>query len=136
MFSVSGVQQPAMNDSQASDSFSTSNGVPLPAGVSNVLRVPAGTRSGALSQIEGLLEALVDAISNGDDLVIPYQSTRTYQNGANAVSSQGDGRPVDVVKFPGRTAQEAKRFGTRDQEKPLDSQAHFRCYARGPLSHH
>lgn len=116
---MSGVQQPATNDSQTSDSVPANSGLALRGGVSNVLRVPSAARTGALSQIEALLETIVDAISNGDHLTIPYQSTRTSQHGTNAVSLQEDGRLVDALRFPARTAQEAKRFGMRGEKRSL-----------------
>ncbi|KAK3359637.1 Spo11/DNA topoisomerase VI subunit A [Lasiosphaeria hispida] len=60
-----------------------------------------GSGGGALSQIETLLESILDAISNGDELAIPYRTVR---------STRGEDRGGEVVRFPGRTAQEAKRF--------------------------
>ena len=77
----------------------------------HVVQVPPGSRHGALSQIENLLESILDATSNGDELVIPYQSVRSLQTGPGQVSARRDGRQLDVVRFPGRTMQEAKKFG-------------------------
>ncbi|KAH6850710.1 Spo11/DNA topoisomerase VI subunit A, partial [Chaetomium sp. MPI-CAGE-AT-0009] len=45
----------------------------------------------------------------GSELVIPYQSIRSH-NGSNSQPRHGESHPLDVVRFPGRTVQEAKRF--------------------------
>ncbi|KAK1757142.1 meiotic recombination protein rec12 [Echria macrotheca] len=56
----------------------------------------------AVARIEAILESVLDAIHNRTDLVIPYRSIR---------SSSVSEKPEDgFVRFPGRTAQEAKRF--------------------------
>jgi hypothetical protein len=78
-----------------------------------VIQVPSVPERGALSRIEDLLESIVDALSNGTELIIPFRTARSLQNGANAPASQRDERQTDVVRFPGRTVQEVKRFGTQ-----------------------
>ncbi|KAK4122232.1 DNA topoisomerase IV, alpha subunit [Parathielavia appendiculata] len=75
-----------------------------------MIQVPCVTQRGALSRIENLLESIVDAVSSGNELVIPYKTPRSSQNGTNAAASQSDDRQADVVRFPGRTVQEAKKF--------------------------
>ncbi|KAK4039798.1 Spo11/DNA topoisomerase VI subunit A [Parachaetomium inaequale] len=110
MFSTSGVQQHDMSYSQISDSHSRQHPSVLLAVGSDETQVPGGTHTPTLALIEDLLESIVDAISSGDELIIPYRSIRSSQNGTNALSPQGDGRQVEVVRFPGRTAQEVKRF--------------------------
>ncbi|KAH6640993.1 Spo11/DNA topoisomerase VI subunit A [Chaetomium tenue] len=82
----------------------------LPDVSSEAVQVPPGTRTPAISQIEALLESIVDAIYTGDELVIPYRSVRSPNNGANSQSQHEENRPLDVVRFPGRTIQEAKKF--------------------------
>ena len=64
--------------------------------------VPRGT---ALVQIENLLEGIVDAINDGTELRIPYRTIRGTH------TPQDEDRPGDFVRFPGRTIQEARRFG-------------------------
>lgn len=81
-------------------------------GMDHVVQIPFGSRDGALSQIETLLESILDAIIHDDELVIPYQSARSLQAGPGQVSARKDGRQLDVLRFPGRTIQEAKKFGT------------------------
>jgi meiotic recombination protein SPO11 len=79
---------------------------------SRIIQVPSFSQNGTLSLIENLLESIVDAISNGEELVIPYASVRSLQDGAVQSSNRRDARPVDYVRFPGRTVQEVKKFGT------------------------
>lgn len=75
---------------------------------SNVVSIPSvGSQDVALSRVEHLLESIVDAITNGTELIIPYRSSRSVDN------SQSEERPAEAVKFPGRTIQEAKKFGRR-----------------------
>ncbi|KAK0754401.1 Spo11/DNA topoisomerase VI subunit A [Schizothecium vesticola] len=58
----------------------------------------------ALEKIENLLEGIIDAISEGRELTIPFRTTRSPQ------AQQGDEPNCDLVRFPGRTIQEARRF--------------------------
>jgi hypothetical protein len=136
MFSTSGVQQHAMSYSQISDSLSRqrSSG---PLAVNQAIQAPSGTQTPTLAIIENLLESIVEAISSGDELIIPYRTIRSSQNGANAPSSHVDGRQVDAVRFPGRTAQEVKRFGTVvTGESRVASSSRLRCCNRSPLPHY
>ncbi|KAK4157192.1 Spo11/DNA topoisomerase VI subunit A [Chaetomidium leptoderma] len=110
MFSTSGGQQRSANHAQTLDSISSRRSPSPHTAASNVIQFPSGTQNGAISRIEDLFESIVDAISSGDELAIPYQSTRSSQNGPSAVHPRSDARPMDVVRFPGRTVQEAKRF--------------------------
>ncbi|KAL2262512.1 hypothetical protein VTK26DRAFT_1092 [Humicola hyalothermophila] len=64
----------------------------------------------AISQIECLLESILDAVIDGHELIIPYKSARSLSNGTGSSSGRREARPQDVVRFPGRTTQEAKRF--------------------------
>jgi meiotic recombination protein SPO11 len=76
------------------------------------VQVPSNDlQDGALAQIEGILESMVDAVKDGVELSIPYRNIRSAQNGAALDSSQGEGSQNDEVRFPGRTIQEAKKFG-------------------------
>lgn len=112
MFSTSGAQhrQQLGNGTQTPDFLSQQPpSAPPPVG-SSVQQVPFITPRGALSQIEELLESIVDAIDSGEGLVIPYQSTRSSQNGTSAAAQKDVGQ-IDAVRFPARTVQEAKRFG-------------------------
>jgi meiotic recombination protein SPO11 len=114
MFSTSGVQhqhQPG-NGTRTPDLLSEHQSSVPPTVDSSVARVPSATPKGALSRIEDLLESIVDAIGSGRELVIPYQSSRSSQNRTNAASLQRDGHQANAVRFPARTVQEAKRFGT------------------------
>ena len=111
MFSVAGAQQQIVNIDgpprrQHHSILSEIN--------SEVVQIPPGTQTPAISQIEALLESIVDAVSTGNELVIPYRSIRSSNNEASSQSQHGEDRPPDVVRFPGRTIQEAKRFGTKD----------------------
>jgi meiotic recombination protein SPO11 len=112
MFSSSGVQQHSANAAPLADSVTTQPSSVPPAPDCNVIQVPSVPERGALARIEDLLESIVDAISNGTELIIPFRTARSLQNGANAPASQRDERQADVVRFPGRTVQEVKRFGT------------------------
>lgn len=140
MFSSSGVQRPVVSNPQTPGSLSRRQSQSLPqtaAAGSTALQAPSINGNQALLRIEELLEAIVDAIASDDELVIPYQSTRSSQNGANSQTFQEDGRHADVVRFPGRTVQEAKRFGKRDEAGwlPFALSSRFGCHARGPLPH-
>ncbi|KAK3308553.1 Spo11/DNA topoisomerase VI subunit A [Chaetomium strumarium] len=77
---------------------------------SRVIQVPPSSQNGTLSLIENLLESIVDAISSGKELVIPYASVRSLQDGAVQTTNRRDARAVDYVRFPGRSVQEAKKF--------------------------
>ncbi|KAK0727730.1 Spo11/DNA topoisomerase VI subunit A [Lasiosphaeria miniovina] len=84
----------------------------IPAPSSLVSIPPQGSHDGALSQIESLLESILDAVINGADLVIPYQTARSSPGVSPAASGAGGARQMttEVVKFPGRNIQEVKRF--------------------------
>jgi len=75
---------------------------------SSLVTIPPNSRlDGALSQIEELLESIVDSLADSEELTIPYRTARY----GNASSSQSEDRQNDFVRFPGRTIQEAQRFG-------------------------
>ncbi|KAK1835739.1 meiotic recombination protein rec12 [Podospora conica] len=76
----------------------------LPASSSIVTIPQVAPQETAIEQIENLLEGIVDAISEGRELTIPFRTTRIPQ------AHQGDEQHGDSVRFPGRTAQEARRF--------------------------
>lgn len=88
---------------------------------SNAVHVPSISRNGALPRIKSLLESVVDAINRGEELVIPYQTTRSPQSSQGSGAVERDGRQSDGVRFPGRTVQEAKKFGTARQYLPRDT---------------
>ncbi|KAK4224273.1 meiotic recombination protein rec12 [Podospora fimiseda] len=72
----------------------------------NIVSIPNNdANGGALAQIEDLLESIVDAIEAGSELIIPYRSSRTEVD-----PEQRDARHSELVRFPGRNIQEAKRF--------------------------
>ncbi|KAK4174401.1 putative meiosis-specific topoisomerase [Triangularia setosa] len=64
--------------------------------------------NGALARIESLLEAMVDAIITGDKISVPYRSVRASRPGQ--LQGPPSGRQTGIVRFPGRTIQEAKKF--------------------------
>lgn len=139
MFSVLGAQQQIVNITQTSDSpprrlhHSVS-----PEISSEAVQTLPGTQTPAISQIEALLESIVDAVSTGNELVIPYRSIRSSNNGEASQLHQGEDRPLDVVRFPGRTIQEAKRFGTSEGGRKILAvlRLHFACHGRSSLPHH
>ncbi|KAK0652552.1 Spo11/DNA topoisomerase VI subunit A [Cercophora newfieldiana] len=67
---------------------------------------PNGRHEEALSQIEGLLESIVDSLAEGEELTIPYRTARY----GNDPSSQLEDQQSNFVRFPGRSIQEAQRF--------------------------
>ncbi|KAK4445740.1 Spo11/DNA topoisomerase VI subunit A [Podospora aff. communis PSN243] len=74
---------------------------------SSLVRIPSNDRhDGALSQIEKLLESIVDSLADGEELAIPYRTAR--QGGDHSTQSQE--RRSDFVHFPGRNAHEVRRF--------------------------
>ncbi|KAK0666403.1 putative meiosis-specific topoisomerase [Cercophora samala] len=87
-------------DSQESSGTSSGN--------YNAVNVVSVAGDGALGRIESLLEAIVDAITTGNEISIPYRSVPASRHG----QSQGppSRRQTGVVRFPGRTIQEAKKF--------------------------
>lgn len=113
MFSISGAQHHVEAGPQTPDSLPEQFWAPAATGPA-ALRVRSSTRNGALSQIEHLLESIVDAIASGEELVIPYRSVRSTQNAPNPQPLEGTSRRAEVVRFPGRTVQETKRFGMGD----------------------
>ncbi|CAP73361.1 uncharacterized protein PODANS_2_7480 [Podospora anserina S mat+] len=74
----------------------------------DAVNVVAVAGNGALDRIESLLEAIVDAVTTGNEILIPYRTVRASRPGR----SQGPpaARQAGVVRFPGRTIQEAKKF--------------------------
>ncbi|KAK4142312.1 Spo11/DNA topoisomerase VI subunit A [Dichotomopilus funicola] len=109
MFSASGARRDPVTKSQTR---SRVNQRVLPARTvdSDEAPVPHQGQTSALSRIEDLFESIVDALDSGEELVIPYQNSRTPQNEQKGASSQQSREPFDVIRFPGRTIQEAKRF--------------------------
>ncbi|QYS95018.1 TP6A_N domain-containing protein [Trichoderma simmonsii] len=58
----------------------------------------AGT---VVSRIESILEGILDCVAQGQELSIDFVSNRS-----------GSGNSPQTVRFPGRTAVEATKFGT------------------------
>lgn len=112
MFSGSRAQQQeSANDSRVPQHTSRqASSMPLPA-ESNVVQCSLGPRISALSRIEELLESIVDAITNAKELTIPYETIRSSQSGNALEPRLGSDRAANVVRFPGRTMQEVKKFG-------------------------
>ncbi|KAK4211472.1 Spo11/DNA topoisomerase VI subunit A [Rhypophila decipiens] len=73
--------------------------------------VPASTSDeGALKQVEGLLESIVDSLTNGVALVIPYR-TRTPRNVQDISQRSGPTQTqCQALMFPSRSDQELKKF--------------------------
>lgn len=84
---------------------------PLNPSVQSQVEIPLGPRNNAVSHIERLLESILDAISDGNELRIPYKSTRPPPTSTGSAPNRRDDGQQDVVRFPGRTIQEAKKFG-------------------------
>jgi hypothetical protein len=78
-----------------------------------IREIPPNSRSSALSKIESLLERILDAMEAGDELSIPYQTIRSAQSSKTTEPARKESRQPDFVKFPGRSVQEAKKFGTK-----------------------
>jgi meiotic recombination protein SPO11 len=78
---------------------------------SSLVTVPLTSHSSALAKIESLMESMLDAVIAGVELTIPYRTVRSAPAGPGIRSSQNHDRQSDIVRFPGRTIQEAKRFG-------------------------
>ncbi|KAK0636066.1 Spo11/DNA topoisomerase VI subunit A [Bombardia bombarda] len=64
-----------------------------------------------IPKIEDIMESIIDAVNDGVELVIPFRSTRPAQAIRSTAPSEREGRQSDCIKFPGRTIQEAKKFG-------------------------
>ncbi|CCC08977.1 hypothetical protein SMACR_03194 [Sordaria macrospora] len=66
----------------------------------------------ALAKIETLFETILDAVSVGGPVVIPYRRSTNAQtfNATAFTSNPSDGRHIDSVRFPGRNPQELRRF--------------------------
>lgn len=113
MFSASGARRDPITKSQTLRQNSRVNHRAPPAVTVDFedTPLPRQGQTSALSRIEDLFESIVDALGSGHELVIPYQNSRSPQNGPKGASSQQNGGPFDVIRFPGRTIQEAKRFG-------------------------
>ncbi|KAK4250303.1 Spo11/DNA topoisomerase VI subunit A [Corynascus novoguineensis] len=110
MFPASGAQRRPADHTRALGSY---HGQPSSVSLlveSNIVQVPFMAQTPALSKIEELLESIVDAIDNGDEISIPYESIRSSQTGAEPEPQDGNDRPLNAVKFPGRTTQEVKKF--------------------------
>jgi len=105
----------------------------------HVQLVPSAALSPALSRIEDLLESIVDALADGRELVIPYRSVRSSQNGDGAQARVGHDRQAEVVTFPARTIEDAKRFGMESwgesHHMPVSSCSQNVCHIRSNLSH-
>jgi len=78
-----------------------------------IREIPPSARSSALSKIESLLERILDAMEAGDELSIPYQTIRSAQSSKTTESARRENRQTNFVKFPGRSVQEVKKFGTK-----------------------
>ncbi|GAB1314589.1 endodeoxyribonuclease [Madurella fahalii] len=78
---------------------------------SSIVQVPPESGNGALAKIESLLETILEAINTGVELVIPYQNVRSLPADTRLRSAQKNRRQSDGVRFPGRTIQEARKFG-------------------------
>ncbi|KAK4464739.1 Spo11/DNA topoisomerase VI subunit A [Cladorrhinum samala] len=78
----------------------------------NIVSIPrSNSDNGALSKIEDLLESIIDALDTGSELVIPFRRPRPdAASQTQDLSQQRDARQVEVVRFPGRNVQEAKKF--------------------------
>ncbi|KXX77742.1 Meiotic recombination protein rec12 [Madurella mycetomatis] len=117
MFSAHSSQQWLPNSAQYSrrSSVSHSQSPPLLSTISpnpnGLVQVPAESRNGALSKIENLLETILEAINTGAEMVIPYQSVRSLHADPDLRPTHRNRRPSDGVRFPGRTIQEARKFG-------------------------
>ncbi|KAL0465879.1 meiosis-specific topoisomerase [Neurospora intermedia] len=79
----------------------------------NIVTVPQSHSSDdALTKIEALFETIVDAISVGSPVAIPYRRSTNARvfNPIASASNPRDGRHMDSVRFPGRNPQELRRF--------------------------
>lgn len=80
------------------------------------LSEPQANRAGSvISKIEAILEAILDDLSLGvGEISIPYRSrtatARSMTRHAEPGTTPG-GHVNDVVRFPGRTTHEARKFG-------------------------
>ncbi|KAL2191401.1 DNA topoisomerase IV, alpha subunit [Thermothelomyces heterothallicus CBS 203.75] len=110
MLSASRAQQKPANNTHIPQPHSRQpSSVSFPA-ESDLVQIPFGSRTSALSRIEELLESIVDAITHANELTIPYETVRSSQNGAEFEPQLGSDRVANVVRFPGRTMQEVKKF--------------------------
>lgn len=91
-------------DAFVSDRSSSSSSTPSQLARPNLVAIPPPSNRDALHQIEALFESIVDAVSNDEILEIPLQTSRS-----RASETRHDVQTV--VRFPGRNAQEAARFG-------------------------
>lgn len=77
------------------------------------VQLPSPPPSQALERLEQLLETILEAISRGEEIIIPYRTARS-QDHSLSLPLPEDVRDLGGVRFPGRTPMEAKRFGMRD----------------------
>ncbi|KAK3377542.1 Spo11/DNA topoisomerase VI subunit A [Podospora didyma] len=71
---------------------------------SGIVTIPSkNSNDVALLRIEDLMETILDAIMEGNELFIPYRSVRSAQ-------AEGDSQKTSFVRFPGRNIQEVKKF--------------------------
>ena len=98
----------------------------------NIVSIPrSNSDNGALSKIEDLLESIIDALDTGSELVIPFRRPRPdAASQTQDLSQQRDARQVEVVRFPGRNVQEAKKFG----EKILKEDILLVCLHSGTIT--
>lgn len=110
MSSDSTCPSPSVNSQDTS--ITTPSEDPLSA-ARNIVSIPrSNSNDGALSQIEDLLESIVDALDTGSELAIPYRRSRSdAASQIQDLSQRRDARQSEVVRFPGRTIQEAQKFG-------------------------
>ncbi|KAK4202027.1 putative meiosis-specific topoisomerase [Triangularia verruculosa] len=106
---TSGQEAPAIDSQESIGASSVSY---------ETISVVSAIGNGALTRVESLLEAIVDAVIAGNEISIPYRSASLSRPGAMPAAealSQPHGARRSVrwaadVRFPGRTIQEAKRF--------------------------
>jgi len=86
----------------------------------NLVPVPSSDHlSRGLALVEELLESIVDSIASGTELTIPYRVKRSSPATEPLVSSQAAGGQHGVIRFPGRTPQDVRRFGACLEETEL-----------------
>ncbi|KAK3951744.1 meiosis-specific topoisomerase, partial [Pseudoneurospora amorphoporcata] len=79
----------------------------------NIVFIPQSqSNDDVLAKIETLFETIVDAVSVGGPIIIPYRRSTNEQafNPTASVPNPRDGRHMDTVRFPGRNPQELRRF--------------------------
>ena len=91
----------------------------------NIVAIPQSQINGdALAKIETLLESIVDAVTQGGPIIIPYRRSSNAQASHPTASDPNprDGLHTDSVQFPGGNPQELRRFG---QSHPSCSRLRF-----------